>query len=251
MITIKSPREVEKMRVAGGMVREAHEAIARMIGPGVSTLAIEEVAEEAITSRGGEMAFHGYQGFPGKICVSVNEEVVHGIPGDRLLEEGDIAGVDIGARYQSYYGDAAWTYAVGDLAPEAQRLLAVCARALESALDVVRPGGRLSDISRTIQEYVEGEGFTVVEEYVGHGIGRELHEPPQVLNYVPRKGNAPDYTLKEGMALAIEPMVNAGAKDVRKLGDGWTVVTRDGKLSAHFEHTVLITEGGHEVLTRQ
>ncbi|MCZ6690736.1 MAG: type I methionyl aminopeptidase [Planctomycetota bacterium] len=250
MITIKSPREADMMRAAGAMVGKAHEAVGQVIRPGITTLDLEEEAERCIVALGGEMAFLGYQGFPGKICVSVNEEVVHGIPGKRKLKDGDIVGVDIGALHQNYYGDGASTYAVGTVSPEAEKLMQVCRKALEIAISKVGPGVRLSEISLAIQTFVEGNGFSVVEDYVGHGIGRQLHEPPQVLNYVPRMSSTPDYTLKEGMAIAIEPMVNAGKKDVRKLQDGWTVVTADGGLSAHFEDTILVTAEGHEVLTK-
>ena len=249
MITIKSAREAEKMRVAGRMVGRAQEEVAKAIRPGVTTAELEEVAERAILALGGKMAFLGYRGFPGKICVSVNEEVVHGIPGSRVLREGDLVGVDIGAIHQNYYGDGARTYPVGKVTGDSQRLIEACREALAIAIEKVRPGERLSEISRAIQGHVEEKGFTVVEQYVGHGIGRQLHESPQVPNYVSGNGSGPDYILKPGMALAIEPMVNAGTKDVRTLEDGWTVVTSDGGWSAHFEDTVLVTEGGHEVLT--
>lgn len=249
MITIKSPREAEKMRVAGRMVGQAHEEVAKIIRPGITTLDLEEVAEKTIVDMGGIMAFLGYRGFPGKICVSVNDEVVHGIPGRRTLEEGDIVGVDVGAIYQNYYGDGARTFPVGKISGKSQRLVDVCREALEVGISKVCPGARLSEVSRAIQEHVEGHDLFVVEQYVGHGIGRQLHEAPQVPNYVSNNGSTLDFVLKEGMALAIEPMVNAGTKDVRTLDDGWTVVTADGGWSAHFEHTVLITEKGHEVLT--
>jgi methionyl aminopeptidase len=249
MIAIKSPREVEKMRVAGSMVARAHEAVGRIVSPGVTTKELEDAAEEVITGMGGRMAFHGYRGFPGKICVSINEEVVHGIPGPRILQEGDIVAVDIGSIHQNYHGDGARTYTVGEVSEEARRLVDVCEAALQVAIDRVQPGQRLTEVSRSIQQFVEGKGYRVVEKYVGHGIGRQLHEDPQVPNYVSDNGSTPEYVLKPGMALAIEPMVNAGGKDVKTLGDGWTVVTADGALSAHFEHTILITPEGHEILT--
>lgn len=248
MITIKSAREIELMRHAGHIVAKAHEAVKRMIQPGVSTADIDAVVEEVIRSHHAIPSFKGYGGFPGSACTSVNEEVVHGIPSSsRILNEGDIVKVDIGAQFQGYHGDSAWTYPVGNIDDLTTKLLDVTEASLWAGLSQVRPKQRLSDISHAIQQHAENYGFSVVREFVGHGIGKNLHEDPQIPNYGP-PGKGP--VLKPGMTLAIEPMINVGAKEVRVLDDQWTAITIDRSNSAHFEHTVLITPSGYEILTR-
>ncbi len=247
MITIKSPREIDLMREAGRIVAQAHRAVSDIIRPGVSTAAIDRSVEASIRASGASPSFKGYNGFPASACVSINEEVVHGIPSDSiLLKSGDIVKVDIGARYKGYHGDSAWTYAVGKISPEAQRLLDVTERALLEGLAHARAGARLSDISHAVQKTAEAEGMHVVRDFVGHGIGRELHEAPQILNYGPA-GKGP--VLKAGMTLAVEPMVNLGTHEVKMRDNHWTAVTKDGSLSAHFEHTILITQDACELLT--
>lgn len=235
------------MREAGRIVALTHQELAKAIKPGVTTKQLDELAETFIRSKGAIPSFKGYGGFPGSICASVNEELVHGIPGKRVLQEGDIISIDIGAQYQGFHGDSAWTYPVGNIAEEDQRLLRVTEESLYKGLEKALPGARLSDISHAIQIHAEAAGFTLVREYVGHGIGQNLHEDPQVPNYGP-----PDRgpRLKPGMVLAIEPMVNAGERYVRTLEDNWTVVTVDRKRCAHFEHTIAITEDGYEIFTR-
>ena len=246
MTTIKSERELELLRAANGIVTEVHAEIERLIEPGLETLELDRVAERMICSRGARPAFKGYRGYPACICTSVNEQVVHGIPSGRRLQEGDIVSVDVGVESEGYYGDAAATYPVGDISPEAGRLLEVTMACLGAAIDVARTGKRISDISWAIQEMAEGAGFSVVRDYVGHGIGRAMHEEPQVPNFgLPGRGPR----LVQGMVLAIEPMVNAGTSEVRVLEDDWTAVTLDGRLSAHFEHSVAVLEEGPEVLS--
>ncbi|MEJ8546580.1 type I methionyl aminopeptidase [Brevibacillus borstelensis] len=247
MIILKSKAELEVMREAGRIVALTHQELAKAIKPGVTTKQLDELAETFIRSKGAIPSFKGYGGFPGSICASVNEELVHGIPGKRVLQEGDIISIDIGAQYQGFHGDSAWTYPVGNIAEEDQRLLRVTEESLYKGLEKAQPGARLSDISHAIQIHAEAAGFTLVREYVGHGIGQNLHEDPQVPNYGP-----PDRgpRLKPGMVLAIEPMVNAGERYVRTLEDNWTVVTVDRKRCAHFEHTIAITEDGYEIFTR-
>ncbi|WP_409176628.1 type I methionyl aminopeptidase [Brevibacillus fortis] len=247
MIILKSKAELEVMREAGRIVALTHQELAKAIKPGVTTKQLDEIAETFIRSMGAIPSFKGYGGFPGSICASVNEELVHGIPGERALQEGDIISIDIGAQFQGYHGDSAWTYPVGMISTENQKLLRVTEESLYKGLEKAFPGGRLSDISHAIQVHAEAAGFTLVREYVGHGIGQNLHEDPQVPNYGP-----PDRgpRLKPGMVLAIEPMVNAGERYVRTLEDNWTVVTVDRKTCAHFEHTIAITEDGYEIFTR-
>jgi len=247
MITRKSTRELRYMRDAGRVVANVFQELEKAIRPGVTTGELDRLAEDFIIRQGARPAFKGLYGFPAAICTSVNEQVVHGIPGLRKLEAGDIISIDIGAEINGYFGDAAVTFPVGDISPEARRLLDVTRDALYAGIDVARTGNRLSDISHAIQSYVENHGFSVVRDYVGHGIGRKMHEDPQVPNFG-RPGRGP--RLEPGMTLAIEPMVNAGTYEVVTLDDGWTVVTRDGSLSAHFEHTVAITNGAAEILTR-
>lgn len=246
MIVIKSLHEFMLMQKAGRIVATVLKELEAMIKPGVTTKELDELAESTILKLNGIPAFKGYGGFPASICASVNEEVVHGIPGKRVLQEGDIIAIDVGAFYEGYCGDAARTFAVGEISPVASKLLEVTNEALKAGVAMAKTGNRLSDIGHAIQTHVEANGFSVVRQYVGHGIGRKMHEEPQVPNYGP-----PDRgpRLKAGMALAIEPMVNTGQFPVRTLSDNWTVVTQDGSLSAHFEDTVFITEDGNEVLT--
>ncbi|MCC7442002.1 MAG: type I methionyl aminopeptidase [Bdellovibrionales bacterium] len=246
MVHRKSPREIENMRKAGRVVSKILDELGDIVRPGVSTLELDQHAERRCRDFGVIPAFKGYNGFPGSLCVSVNEEVVHGIPSRRTLKEGDIVGLDFGVIYDGWYGDAARTFAVGKVADEVSQLLRVTQEGLLRGIAQCRPGNRLFDIGHAVQNYIEGFGYSVVREFVGHGIGRALHEDPQVPNYGPKGKGIP---LKEGMVLAIEPMVNAGKADVRVLSDGWTAVTADRSLSAHFEHTVAITADGPEVLT--
>ncbi|ALS26195.1 type I methionyl aminopeptidase [Paenibacillus cisolokensis] len=247
MIICKSEAELRYMREAGRIVAETHRLMAQAIRPGITTLELDHIAETYIRSQGAVPSFKGYNQFPGSICTSVNNELVHGIPGSRKLNEGDIISIDIGAQYEGYHGDSAWTYGVGQISAEAQRLLDVTEQSLYAGLALVKPDVRLFTISHAIQKVVEEAGMSVVREYVGHGIGAELHEEPQIPNYgIPDRGPR----LKPGMVLAIEPMVNLGERYVRTLEDNWTVVTVDGSLCAHFEHTVAVTEDGCEILTR-
>jgi methionyl aminopeptidase len=246
MIILKSPDEIKKMRAAGRMVAEVFEELKAWVRPGITTLDLDRMAETAILKRGGIPAFKGYRGFPCTLCTSVNEEIVHGIPSNRRLLEGDILGVDMGVLLDGYYGDSAISFPIGKVSPEALRLIQVAEECLNLGIEQSRVGNRLSDISHAVQVHAENAGYSVVREFVGHGIGRNLHEEPQVPNYgTPGKGPR----LKEGMVLAIEPMVNMGGPQTRILEDRWTAITRDGSLSAHFEHTVAITESGPQVLT--
>lgn len=246
MIVRKSPAELEIMREAGRVTARALRAVGEAVRPGVSTKELDQVAEEAIGAAGAIPAFKGYRGFPASICASPNTVVVHGIPGPARLKPGDIISIDIGAIVDGYYGDAARTFPVGHASDDALRLLDITERSLHAGISTCVPGMRLYDIGAAVQKVVESAGFSVVREYVGHGIGRQMHEEPQVPNYgTPGKGP----TLQAGMVVAIEPMVNVGGPDVRQLDDGWTVVTDDGTLSAHFEHTVAITDEGPVILT--
>lgn len=246
MIIIKSENELKLMRIAGQIVAHTHEVLKKAIKPGVTTAELDRIAETFIRSKGATPSFKGYNGFPGSICVSVNDELVHGIPGPRILNEGDIVSIDIGAQYQGYHGDSAWTYPVGKISEAAQSLLDVTEQSLFAGLALLKPDVRLFTISHEIQKCIEDAGFSVVREYVGHGIGANLHEEPQIPNYgIPNRGPR----LKPGMVLAIEPMVVAGERYVRTLEDNWTVVTVDGTICAHFEHTVAITQDGYEILT--
>lgn len=246
MIITKSAAELETMREAGRITAKALRVVATVVRPGATTADLDRLAEEAIRAEGAVPAFKGYHGFPGTLCTSLNDEVVHGIPGGRVLREGEIVSVDCGAIVDGYYGDSAMTFPVGEVSEEAKRLMAVTRESLEAGIARCVVGMRLYDISAAIQSVAERAGFSIVREYVGHGIGRSMHEDPQVPNYG-KAGTGP--TLKPGMVLAIEPMINAGRADVRSLDDGWTVVTVDGSFSAHFEHTVAITENGPLVLT--
>ncbi|MGN1385354.1 MAG: type I methionyl aminopeptidase [Bacillus sp. (in: firmicutes)] len=247
MIICKTPREIDIMRQAGKIVALTHQELKKHIVPGITTKELDTIAESFIRKHDAIPSFKGYNGFRGSICASVNEELVHGIPGSRVLKEGDIISIDIGAKYQGYHGDSAWTYAVGVIDEETQRLLDVTEESLYRGLEEAKPGARLSNISHAIQTYVEANKFSIVREYVGHGVGQDLHEDPQIPHYgPPNKGPR----LKTGMVLAVEPMVNAGSRYVKTLEDNWTVVTQDGKMCAHFEHTVAITESGFEILTK-
>lgn len=246
MIKYKSAREIKAMAAAGEIVAEVLEELREAVRPGVTTASLDRIAERRIRSRGGEPAFLGYHNFPASICSSVNEEVVHGIPGLRRLQEGDIISIDVGVLLKGYYGDAAATFPVGRVSPEAEKLITVTRLSLQQAIEAMNRGGRLSDLSHAVQSYVEMESFSVVRSYVGHGIGKQMHEEPQVPNFgLPGRGPV----LRAGLVLAIEPMVNAGSWEVRVLEDQWTVVTADGRLSAHFEHTVALGENGPQVLT--
>lgn len=246
VIITKSTNEIAVMREAGRITARALRLVAEAVEPGVTTARLDEIAEDVIRSEGAVPAFKGYHGFPATLCTSVNEQIVHGIPGTRALREGDIVSVDVGAIVDGYYGDSAMTFAVGSVDSSVARLLSVTSAALDAGISKCHVGMRLSDISYAVQTVVEAAGFSVVREYVGHGVGREMHEEPQVPNYG-RPGRGP--TLKAGMTIAIEPMVNMGGFETESLGDGWTVVTADGSLSAHFEHTVAITDAGPIILT--
>ena len=246
MIVCKSAAELEYMREAGRIVAETHRLLKQAIKPGVTTAELDKLAEEYIRSQGAVPSFKGYNQFPASICASVNDELVHGIPGPRVLNEGDIISIDIGAQFQGYHGDSAWTYPVGEIAEEHRRLLEVTEASLMEGLKHVKAGVRLYTVSHAIQRVIEEAGMSIVREYVGHGIGARLHEEPQIPNYgIPDRGPR----LKPGMTLAIEPMVILGERYVRTLEDNWTVVTVDGSWCAHFEHTVAVTEDGCEILT--
>ncbi len=247
MIALKSSAELAVMRRACQAAATALQAVAEAVRPGVTTRELDRIAEDRIRAQGAVPSFLGYRGYPASLCASVNDEVVHGIPGRRRLREGQIISLDLGAIVDGFHGDLAVTVPVGRVSEDLQRLLDVTAASLEEGIRAVRPGGRLGDVSAAIQRYVERHGFSVVREYAGHGVGRNLHEEPQVPNFG-RAGNG--VVLRPGMTLAIEPMVNAGTSEVTVDPDGWTVRTRDHKASAHFEHTVAVTEAGAEVLTR-
>jgi len=248
MIKIKSVHEIEQMRVAGRITAETFAVLKEHIAPGISTMELDRIAAEYIKKCGATCSFYGYSGYPGHICISVNQEVVHGIPSKKtVLKAGDIVSVDIGACYNGYHGDAARTYAVGEISPEAQKLISVTKQSFFEGIKNARAGNRLFDISASIQSYVEQNGYSVVRALVGHGIGNELHEDPEVPNFG-TYGRGP--RLVPGMTIAIEPMVNMGTYKVITLPDDWTVVTADGELSAHYENTVLITGGEAEILTK-
>ena len=246
MITSKSKREIDLMRKAGEIVALAHQAVAEVIRPGITTGELDRIVEKVIRDHQATPSFKGYNGFPAAICASVNEVLVHGFPSKYALKEGDIISVDIGACYKGYHGDSAWTYAVGEVSEEAKHLMEVTKQSLYEGLKMVKAGVHLSDISNTIGEYFYSYGYSVPYEYTGHGIGANLHEDPAIPNYGP-KGKGP--ILKAGMTLAIEPMVHRGKPFTKVLDDDWTVVTKDGSLAAHYEHTVLVTEEGYEILT--
>ena len=248
MIITKTQREIEMMREAGRIVALAHQEVKKHIKPGVTTKYLDNIVKEVIVASGATPSFYGYNNFPAHACFSVNEEVIHGIPKQRLLKSGDIVSIDIGAKYKGYHGDSAWTYPVGDVTEEVARLLEVTEASLYKGLEQAVVGNRISDISHAIEQHVHAHSFTIVREYSGHGVGQNLHEDPHIVNFGP-KGKGP--RIKAGMTLAIEPMVNLGSRYVKTLSDNWTVVTRDKKYSAHFEHTIAINASGAcEILTR-
>lgn len=246
MITLKSAREIELMRRAGKITAAARALAGEMVKPGVTTREIDKAVKQFIRSQGAEPSFLNYNGYPASVCISVNDEIIHGIPGRRVLREGDIVSVDVGAYIGGFHGDCAATYACGKISDEAQRLIDVTRQSFFEGIKFAREGCRISDIGHAVQEYVEANGFSVVREYVGHGVGRNMHEAPEVPNYGP-PGHGPK--LLRGMTIAVEPMVNAGAAAIRQMPDGWTVTTADGKYAAHYENTLLITSGEPELLT--
>jgi methionyl aminopeptidase len=246
VIVCRSKGEIEKLRRVNRLVAQILADLAETAKPGVTTKQIDEMAEARVRAAGAAPAFKGYHGYPATVCASVNDQVVHGIPSARPLVEGDILSLDMGAKLDGFFGDCAVTVPIGQVSPEAEKLLRVTEEALFHGIEAVKPGARVSDIGAAVQRHVEASGFSVVREFVGHGIGTSLHEEPQIANYGPG-GRGP--RLSEGMVLAIEPMVNAGKPAVKVLGDGWTAVTRDSSLSAHFEHTVVVTGEGCEILT--
>lgn len=246
MVILKSSEEIEKLKASNGIVADILSELRDMIRPGITTIELDRYSEELTLKRGAKPAFKGYMGYPSSLCVSVNNEVVHGIPSDRALKEGDIVSLDFGVCYHKYYGDSAITVPVGKVPDTARRLIGVTRKALYSGIDEARAGNRLGDISAVIQEQVEAAGFSVVRDFVGHGIGKSLHEDPQIPNFGMRGRGI---KLKPGMVFAVEPMVNEGTYKIRVLNDGWTAVTSDGRLSAHFEHTFAITENGPVILS--
>ena len=248
MIIKKTAREIELMRIAGRIVALAHQEVEKHIKPGISTLELDQIVERVIRENGATPSFKGYGGFPGSICASINDVVVHGIPkASTILKKGDIISVDIGACYKGYHGDSAWTYPVGEISEADKTLMEVTLNALYKGLEEIKPNKRLSDISAAIGDYAKSYGYGVVEDFTGHGVGKNLHEDPAIPNYgIPNMGPI----LQPGMTLAIEPMINAGTKYVKVCSDGWTTITRDGKKSAHYEHTILITDEGYEILTK-
>lgn len=247
MIVTKDSREIELMAEAGRIVALVHQKLKEVIVPGITTLEIDQICDKVIRDNGATPSFLKLYGFPNSVCTSINEEVVHGIPSHRKLKEGDIISVDVGACYKGYHGDSAWTYAVGKVSDEVKKLMEVCEASLYTGLEQVKLGNRLSDISHAIETYLYEHGCTTPLDYTGHGIGTEVHEDPAVPNYGPA-GKGP--RLKKGMALAIEPMAHLGAKETETLSDGWTVVTKDRSLAAHYEHTIVITDDGYRILTK-
>lgn len=248
MISIKTPREIELLRIAGEITGSTHNYLKQFIKPGITTKQLDHLAEEYILQRGATPSFKGYGGFPGSICTSINNEVVHGIPSNRKLKNGDIISIDIGACYKGYHGDSAWTYPVGTISVEKQKLLENTEKALFEGLSVIKSGIRVGDIGYAVSKYANKHKLGVVKELVGHGVGNHLHEEPDVPNYG-KQHTGP--ILKSGMVIAVEPMLNLGTADVFIEDDDWTIITADDKPSAHFEHTVLITDDGYEILTRR
>jgi len=247
MIILKSSDEIKNMTQSCSIVAKTLDAIKTLVKPGITTEEIENFADAYIRANNAVPAFKGYRGYPASICTSVNNEIIHGIPSDRVLKEGDIVSIDLGVYKDGFYGDAAYTFPVGEIHPDAERLLRVTEESLYIGIENARPDNRVSDISCSIQRHIESNGFSVVRAFVGHGIGRDLHEDPQIPNFgLPNRGPR----LKSGMTLAIEPMVNEGGYEVLILNDGWTTVTMDGKLSAHFEHTILVTSDKPKILTK-
>lgn len=248
MISIKTPREIELLRIAGEITGSTHNYIKQFIKPGITTKELDKLAEDYIRSRGATPSFKGYGGFPGSICTSINEEVVHGIPSNRKLKEGDIISVDIGACYKGYHGDSAWTYPVGKISEEKEELLKNTEKSLFEGLAAIKAGNRIGDIGNAVEKFAKSKNLGVVRELVGHGVGFKLHEEPDVPNYgKPNTGPL----LKENMVIAVEPMLNLGTREIYMLDDDWTIVTYDDMPSAHFEHTVLVTKDGYEILTKR
>jgi methionyl aminopeptidase len=247
MITLKSKREIEIMRDANRIVAMVLQELRQACKAGVTTRELDRLAEERTLQQGAKPAFKGYRGYPGALCTSINQQVVHGIPGDTVLKDGDIIGLDFGVLYNGYFGDSAITVPIGEIPPETQKLVRITEECLYLGIEQMIPENHLSDLSRAIQVHAESNGFSLVREFGGHGIGKNMHEDPMVLNYV---SNGRGIKLRQGLVLAIEPMVNMGTDAVQILSDGWTVVTMDGKPSAHFEHTVAITDNGPEILTK-
>ena len=249
MPILKSPQEIQIMREAGRIVAKVHAAMREAIVPGVTTRDLDDIAISVLQRYNAASAFLGYRGYPANICASVNDELVHGIPSPKTeLANGDIISVDVGSQYRGFVGDSAWTYAVGEISEEAKELMRVTEESLYAGIEQAKPGNKVKDVSRAVQQVVEENGFYVVREYTGHGVGRQMHEPPQVLNYVSGDADG-EYVLEPGLVFAIEPMVQAGTARTRTLKDKWTVVSADGSLAAHFEHTVAITNNGPEILT--
>lgn len=246
MITIKSDREIELLRVAGNIVYQTHQYLKQYIKPGITTLELDKLAEDFIKRKGATPSFKGYEGFPASICTSINEQVVHGIPSNRKLKNGDIISIDIGACYKGYHGDSAWTYEVGTIDDEKKKLLCYTERALFEGLNQIKPDNRIGDISFAIESYAKKHNLGVVKELVGHGVGTNIHEDPDVPNFG-KKGTGPK--LKKGMVIAVEPMLNLGSSNIVMLDDNWTIETEDYSPSAHFEHTVVVTDDGYEILT--
>lgn len=246
-IYVKSPREIELMRQAGKITAGARSIARQAVAAGVTTRQIDKCVHEFIVKSGAVPSFLGYGGFPGSACISVNDEVIHGIPGRRKLNEGDIVSLDVGATFKGFVGDCAGTFPVGKISDEAQKLIDVTRQSFFEGIKFAKPGYRISDIGAAIQDYVESHGFSVVREYVGHGVGRELHEAPEIPNY--RSGRRPDPRIVKGMTLAIEPMVIIGSREIAVLDDDWTVVTCDGSWAAHYENTIVVTDGDPEILT--
>lgn len=246
MISIKSKREIELLKIAGNIVYKTHQHLIPFLKEGITTKELDKIAEDFIRSQGATPSFKGYQGFPGSICISINNQVVHGIPGKRKLKNGDIVSIDIGACFKGYHGDSAWTHPVGDISEEKRYLLEHTKNALFAGLSQIKPGNRIGDIGAAVEQYAKLHKLGVVEELVGHGVGSHLHEDPEVPNFgAPNTGPI----LKEGMVIAVEPMLNLGTKDIYMLDDDWTIETADGKPSAHFEHTVVVTKDGYQILT--
>ena len=252
MIRLKNRDELKRMRAAGRVVSEVLMRLEEEAREGVTTLELNEIAERMCAAGGFKAAFKGYANYPASVCFALNEEIVHGIPSEKkVLRDGDIVGIDFGVLLDGYYADSAITVAVGEIRPVAEKLLRVTRDSLYRGIDMVKSSNRVLDISKEIQTYVENEGFSIVRDFVGHGIGRELHEEPQVPNFIPPNGRGGGIRLRSGMVMAIEPMVNEGSEKTKILEDGWTAVTYDGKLSAHFEHTVALTDNGPEILTER
>lgn len=248
MISIKSVDEIEKLRIAGEITGSTHNYLKKFIKSGITTLELDRLAEEYILSRGATPSFKGYDGFPGTICTSINNEVVHGIPSNRVLKDGDIISLDIGACYEGYHGDSAWTYPVGEISDDKKYLLEHTEKSLFKGLGAIHDGCKVGDIGYAVSKYASEHNLGVVRELVGHGVGTDVHEEPDVPNYGSRGCGV---TLKEGMVIAVEPMLNLGTRKIYILDDGWTIITADDKPSAHFEHTVLVTKDGYEILTRR